>query len=220
MQAESTVTARKMRNLGLSVFNPDNSSDDDAVPIQRNTPQTTAQLLPKPLPVPGVPQGSYFPQQAPLQQLQSPYTARPVQRQPSHPIHSASSSTSSISISTSVSSPAFQFPIGARQAGAQSSPTSRHANASPLNYVGSSSSSRSSPAMDTTPPPTTPSNNLPPVSFAGGVTDDRNWDGLGLDVAAEVDYPTPSSSTQPRPDARNGLVSRRQSHCHVVPTLN
>ncbi|KAG9017078.1 hypothetical protein FRB90_001857 [Tulasnella sp. 427] len=207
MQSESTVTGRKIRNLVLSVFNPDNSSDEDAVPVQRNTPQTTAQLLPKPLPVPGVAQGSYFPQQAPLQQqLQSPYTARPAQRQPSHPIHSASSSTSSISISTSLSSqPGLQFPNGARHAGAQASPTSRYANASPLNYVGSSSSSRSSPAMDTTPPPTTPSNNLPPVNFHGGITDDRNLDGLGLDVASESAYQTPSSSNPPRTEPRNGL---------------
>lgn len=220
MQSESTVTGRRLRNLGLSVFNPDNSSDDDAVPVQRSTPQTTAQLLPKPLPVPGVSQNSYFPQPSPLQQqLQSPYTARAVGRQPSHPIHSASSSTSSISISTSLSSqPGFQFPNGARQIGAQSSPTSRYANASPLNYVGSSSSSRSSPAMDTTPPPATPSNNLPPVNFVGGITDDRNLDGLGLDVASETYYPPASSSNQSRHDVRNGLVSCWQSQRHVLPT--
>ncbi|KAG8909190.1 hypothetical protein FRC01_007088, partial [Tulasnella sp. 417] len=145
MQSESTVTGRKLRNLGLSVFNADDSSDDDVVPIQCNTPHTTAQLLPKPLPVPGVAQGSYFPQQPPLQQPQSPYTARPAQRQPSHLLHSASSSTSSISISTSLSSqPSLQLPNGGRQAGAQSSPTSRYANASLLNYVGSSSSFGSS----------------------------------------------------------------------------
>lgn len=74
--------------------------------------------------------------------------------------------------------------------------------------------------MDTTPPPTTPSNNLPPVSLAGGVTDDRNLDGLGLDVAAETDYPASSSINQFRPDARNGMVSRQQSHHHVVPMLS
>ncbi|KAG8905383.1 hypothetical protein FRC01_008373, partial [Tulasnella sp. 417] len=69
MQSESTVTGRGLRSLGLRVFNPDDSSDDDAIPTRRNTPHTTAQLLPKPLPVPGVAQGSYFPQQPPLQQL-------------------------------------------------------------------------------------------------------------------------------------------------------
>ncbi|KAG8914839.1 hypothetical protein FRC00_010471 [Tulasnella sp. 408] len=61
--------------------------------------------------------------------------------------------------------------------------------------------------MDTTPPPTTPSNNLPPVSFAGGVTDDRNLDGLGLDVAVDTDYPASSSINQSRPDARNGMYT-------------
>ncbi|KAG8929695.1 hypothetical protein FRC01_003917 [Tulasnella sp. 417] len=202
MQSDSTVTEQGIGNLELNVFNPDNSSDDDAVPIQRNTPRTTAQLLPQSLPVPDVTQGS------PLQELQSPYIVGPAQRQRSHPIHVTSASTPPISIYTSISSqPGFQPPNGAQQGGAQSSP---YANASPLDDVGSSSSSRSSPVIDTTPPPTTPSNNLPPVTF--GVTDDRNLDGLGLDVAAEADYPPSSSINQSQPDARSGIYGENSQN--------
>ncbi|KAG8896939.1 hypothetical protein FRC00_005013, partial [Tulasnella sp. 408] len=53
--------------------------------------------------------------------------------------------------------------------------------------------------MDTTPPPTTPSNNLPPVSFAGGVTD----------------------INQSQPDARNGMhADHSQITLHTQPAVN
>ena len=169
---ESTVTGRKVnRNLGLSVFNPDTSSGDEEAP-----PRATGSSISKPLPP--VNQGYYSPQVQNQTLGQPQYNPRTVMRHPSGPIHSASSSASSISISTSSSN----TPHG-RTHQAQSSPTSR----SPLYVGGSSSSSRSSPANDTTPPPSTPSSNLAPGSFAGGVTDDRNMDGLGL--LDDNDYP-------------------------------
>ncbi|KAG8929696.1 hypothetical protein FRC01_003918 [Tulasnella sp. 417] len=106
MQSVSTAIARELRILLDSSDDDDSDNDnsndhdgdDDVVPIQRNTPQTTAQLLPGPLPVPGVDQGSDFPQQPPLGELQSSDTARrPV---PLPPIHAALSLTSSIPASS------------------------------------------------------------------------------------------------------------------------
>ncbi|KAG9006735.1 hypothetical protein FRB93_008467 [Tulasnella sp. JGI-2019a] len=174
MQSESTVTARRTaRSLGLSVFNPDTSSDDDH-------PHTVKkQLPPKPLPTPNLPQPQQ--QYQPIQtqggqQLQQPQHYHQHQRQGNYqPVHSASSSTSSISINTSA--PHF-LPNGSGRTNnnySQSSPTSQRYAPT---YM-SSSSSRSSPAMDSTPPPTTPASTLPPVSLAG---DDRSMEGLGLNV--------------------------------------
>ncbi|KAG8920410.1 hypothetical protein FRC01_000760 [Tulasnella sp. 417] len=71
----STITGRRIRKLGLRVFNPDNSSDDDASSIQGNAPQATARPLPKPPSVPGIAQGSHLGQRPPLQQLQLPMNA-------------------------------------------------------------------------------------------------------------------------------------------------
>ncbi|KAG8904975.1 hypothetical protein FRB99_000934 [Tulasnella sp. 403] len=213
--SESTVTARKIRSLGLSVFNPDDSSDEDGVPHQprRSVPQSNP--IPKPLPVPGQP--VFFQHQLTQQPVYQQQSQRQLNQ---NPIHSASSSQSSISILTSSSVPAFQY-LNGRPGPSQSSPTSRYANNSPHNYV-SSSSSRSSPAMDTTPPPTTPSNNLPPISIATGVIDDRNLDALGLTVADENDVPT---YNQTRPDPRNGSSpyvdhTKSASHSHLAVHTN
>ncbi|KAG8884245.1 hypothetical protein FRB97_004750 [Tulasnella sp. 331] len=208
MQSESTVTARRTaRSLGLSVFNPDNSSDDDhpnAVPRK--------QLPPKPLPTPNLQPQQYLQQQTPqllqssqsLQQPPSQYYHQH-QRQPSYqPVHSASSSTSSISINTS----APQHPLNGNGGNSvrnsstsnntysQSSPTSqRYAST----YM-SSSSSRSSPAMDSTPPPTTPASTLPPVSLVGD--NDRWMEGLGLNVnemtSNDNDYVSHRNNDPPR----------------------
>ncbi|KIO31639.1 hypothetical protein M407DRAFT_19378 [Tulasnella calospora MUT 4182] len=89
MQSEPTATGL---NLGLSVLNPDDSSNDDAAPIQRNPPQTIAQLSPEPLPVPGVALEFHFPQQPPLQQPQSPYTAHPTRPRGARPMSAISRS--------------------------------------------------------------------------------------------------------------------------------
>ncbi|KAG9044503.1 hypothetical protein FS837_008053 [Tulasnella sp. UAMH 9824] len=122
---------RRVRTLGLSVFNPDYGSDDDSFRTQPDTRQPTTKQLPSPkaLPIPGAAQGSYLPQQPPLQELQSPSTARPPQPHPTHPIHSSPSSPSSVPTPASSYQPQFQLTNEARQADAQSSP--RYASALP-----------------------------------------------------------------------------------------
>ncbi|KAG8899295.1 hypothetical protein FRC00_001633 [Tulasnella sp. 408] len=112
----------RIRTLGLSVFNPDNDSDDDPFHTQPDTRQPTTRWLssPKPLPIPDAAQGSYLHQQPPPQEIQSPDAARPPQSQPCDPIHSAPSSPSSIPTPAASSQPEFQLTNGARQADAQS----------------------------------------------------------------------------------------------------
>ncbi|KAG8946365.1 hypothetical protein FRC00_009649, partial [Tulasnella sp. 408] len=48
IQSESTVTGRRISDLQLCALNPDDSSDDGAVPMEREAPRTATQLLPKP----------------------------------------------------------------------------------------------------------------------------------------------------------------------------
>lgn len=214
MQTESTVTARRnARSLGLSVFNPDNSSDDDHPIIQQRKQPPSS----KPFPTPGQTPAPHLPQLQQVQQQNLPYHQRQLSFQPAH---SASSSTSSISIQTSSSAPHFNVSIGgaARQNtntntySHQSSPTSRYAS---NNYV-SSSSSRSSPAMDSTPPPITPASTLAPVTLGG---DERPMEGLGLNVnesspSTDNDYMSyqPARSLQPA----GALVSRAVVPSHRI----
>lgn len=201
-ESQPVVTVRSRRNSEPGVPYRDPSGDENAVLIQRNTPQTTARPLQRPLLIPGLAQGS---QQPPLQELQSPYTSSPAQPRPSHPAHGASLSTSSIPIPTSFSQNSLQPPGGPQRRGALRIVT--HTN------VGSSSSSRSSPGRDTTPTPKTPSNRFSPVRFVGGVKGDRNSDGRGLDAVAGL------SLSPSRSPAGNDMVRHRRSH-RYIPILN